>query len=242
MRASKEHASEANGPPSAGRALFLYPPRMKPLPRAFFERDAVTVARELLGKVVRKGACEGIIVECEAYAGDPASHAVKKPVQGRLMRETYGHWYVYFTYGMHWCANVTAHKDGVGGCLIRAVEPVAGIPAMKLRRGTTEVAKLSTGPACFTQAFGIGKEDNGKPLTHEFGIFDAPPIADEDIAVGPRIGVSHGVAIPWRFYIKGNPYVSHLGKAPRSAGTGGKNSGRRRARSTARRRIGEARR
>lgn len=191
---------------------------MKPLPRSFFEADAVTVARELLGKIVKKGACEGVIVECEAYAEDASSHAVKKPVQGRLMRETYGHWYVYFTYGMHWCANVTCDKEKTGAVLIRAVEPVAGIAAMKRRRHTSDLTKLAKGPACFTQAFGVGKADNGKPLSPTFGIFDVPCIGDADIVASPRIGIRHATELPWRFYLKNNPYVSRAkGLRPRAA-------------------------
>lgn len=190
----------------------IAPRRKELLPRSFFARDAVTVARELLGKVVAKGASEGIIVECEAYGLDEASHAVKKPVQGRLMRETYGYWYVYFTYGMHWCANVTCDKAGAGAVLIRAVEPVAGVSQMGRRRGVTDVRKLAAGPACFTQAFGIGRADNGKPLSRAFGIFNAPHITEGEIAAGPRIGIRHAAELPWRFYVKGNPYVSKLPK------------------------------
>src|SRR3954471_8191048 len=151
------------------------------LPRSFFEADALTVARNLLGKVIRKGDCEGIIVEAEAYAGDEASHAFKKPNQGRAMRETYGQWYVYFTYGMHYCANVTCHKNGTDGVLIRAVEPTKGSEIMQTRRGLSDIYRLSTGPACFAEAFGIGKEDNGQALRNDFGIFDAPTISEETI-------------------------------------------------------------
>ena len=185
---------------------------MKQLPRSFFARDALTVARELLGKRIKKGVCEGIIVECEAYAGDAASHAVKKPVQGRWMRETYGHWYVYFTYGMHWCVNVTCDKGGVGGVLIRAVEPTAGIAQMKRRRGTDDALRLTKGPACVTQAFGIDKTANGLLLSKEFGIFDAPRIPDEEVVAAPRVGIAQAQELPWRFYIKDNPYVSKVAK------------------------------
>jgi DNA-3-methyladenine glycosylase len=176
---------------------------MRLLPRSFFESDALTVARNLLGKVVRKGGCEGIIVEVEAYAGDEASHAFKKPNQGRAMRETYGEWYVYFTYGMHYCANVTCDKNGMGGVLIRAVQPTEGIGQMKKRRGNSDIDRLSTGPACFTEAFGIGKNDNGQRLTKDFGIFDAPKISEELVGVSPRIGIKAATDLPWRFYIKG---------------------------------------
>jgi DNA-3-methyladenine glycosylase len=183
---------------------------MKLLPRSFFEAGAVTIAPKLLGKIVRKGECEGIIVEVEAYTGDPASHAFRKPNQGRPMRETYGQWYVYFTYGMHHCANVTCDKAGTGGILIRAVEPTRGLTAMRQRRGVMDAHRLSTGPACFAEAFGIAKSDNGHPLTPDFGIFDAPSLPNEAIISSPRIGISVATDLPWRFYIKDNPFVSKL--------------------------------
>jgi len=180
------------------------------LPRSFFETDAVTLAPKLLGKVVKKGPCEGIIVEVEAYAGDAASHALKKRNQAHSMRENWGHWYVYFTYGMHWCANVTCDKKSAGAVLIRAVEPTKGLSGMKKHRATYDIRKLTTGPACFTQAFGIGKKENGLPLSEDFGIFDAPLIPAAQIVASPRIGIHHATDLPWRFYIKGNPFVSKL--------------------------------
>jgi DNA-3-methyladenine glycosylase len=185
---------------------------MNLLPRSFFESGAVTVAPKLLGKVVRKGECEGIIAEVEAYAGDPASHAFRKPNQGRPMHETYGQWYVYFTYGMHYCANVTCDKASMGGILIRAVEPTRGLDVMQQRRGVADVHRLSTGPACFTEAFGIGKNENGHLLTLDFGIFDAPSISNEAIITSSRIGIRAATDLPWRFYIKGNPFVSKLSR------------------------------
>ncbi|MBU6321228.1 MAG: DNA-3-methyladenine glycosylase [Patescibacteria group bacterium] len=185
---------------------------MQQLPYAFFDHDAVTVARGLLGKVVKKGACAGVIVETEAYALDEASHAVKKREQGRLMRETVDRWYIYFTYGMHWCANVTCDARGAGAVLIRAVKPIAGIEEMRRRRGVEDARRLATGPARFAEAFGIGKTENGAPLARDFGIFGAPPIADEMIVAAPRVGITRAVELPWRFYIKDNPYVSKLPK------------------------------
>ena len=127
------------------------------LPKSFFEDGSVTVAPKLLGKIIKKGECEGIIVEVEAYALDEASHAFKKPNQGRPMHDTYGQWYVYFTYGMHWCCNVTCDKSGAGGILIRAVEPTKGVALMQKRRGIHDMRKPTTGPACVAQAFGIDK-------------------------------------------------------------------------------------
>lgn len=181
---------------------------MKPLPPSYFASDAVELAPKLLGKILRRGSCTGIIVETEAYGTDAASHAVKMKKRGALMRDTYGHWYVYFTYGMHWCANVTTNKGGIGAVLIRAVEPVEGIPLMKRRRGTDNVYKLSTGPACFTQAFGITGKESGTPIGKMMEILDAPDIPKNNIVATPRIGISKAADLPWRFYIKDNPFVS----------------------------------
>lgn len=130
------------------------------------------------------------------------------------MRETYGHWYVYFTYGMHWCANVTAGKGLVGGVLIRAVEPLEGIETMAARRGTAKRTDLCSGPARFAQAFGIDTRFNGLPIGGELALFDAPELPAERIALSPRIGISKALHLPWRFYEKDSPYVSGKGKAP----------------------------
>ena len=181
---------------------------MKKLPKHWFAEDALTLAPKLLGKIVKKGSCTGIIVETEAYMSDAASHAFRASPRSIHMRETYGHWYVYFTYGMHWCANVTVDKADVGAILIRAVEPIKGIPLMKKRRKTDNLHRLGSGPACFTQAFGITGSDNGLPLSSDFGIYDAPAIAPENIIASPRIGIREAIDLPWRFSVKDNPFVS----------------------------------
>lgn len=180
----------------------------RPLPRSWFAGDAVALAPRLLGKIVRKGACAGIIVETEAYTVDPASHAFRITPRSIAMRDTYGNWYVYFTYGMHWCSNITTNKDGVGAILIRAVEPVEGLRAMKRRRGTDIVRNLCSGPAKFCQAFGVTGRENGLTVGGDFAIYDAPEISKKSIATSPRIGVSSGQDLPWRFYIKESPFVS----------------------------------
>ncbi|MHB8660787.1 MAG: DNA-3-methyladenine glycosylase [Minisyncoccota bacterium] len=181
---------------------------MKPLPRSWFAGNAVELAPKLLGKTIQRGGCVGIIVETEAYTVDSASHAFRITPRSAIMRDTYGHWYVYFTYGMHWCANVTTDAEGIGAVLIRAVEPVEGIALMKRRRGTSIVRNLCSGPAKFCEAFGITGKDNRTPLGNDFAIYDAPEIAPEDIGVSGRIGIKNGIKLPWRFYVKGNPFVS----------------------------------
>ena len=181
---------------------------MKPLPRAWFAGDAVLLAPKLLGKIVRRGSSAGIIVETEAYTVDAASHARKFAKRAAPMRDTYGHWYVYFTYGMHWCANVTTNKDGIGAVLIRAVEPIEGIGVMKRRRKTDALRNLCSGPAKFCQAFGITGKANRTPVGGDFAIYDAPAIAGKDIGTSGRIGITAGRELPWRFYIRDNPFVS----------------------------------
>ena len=182
---------------------------MRPLPRSWFARDAVELAPLLLGKVVRKGKCAGIIVETEAYTTDPASHGFRITPRSVPMRDTYGHWYVYFTYGMYHCANITTNKGGVGAVLIRAVEPTEGTALMRRRRNVGDVKSLCSGPAKFCQAFGITKKDNRTPVGGDFVIYDAPREDAGRIGTSKRIGISKGTSLPWRFFLKGNKFVSH---------------------------------
>ena len=181
---------------------------MRPIPHSWFAGDAVALAPKLLGKIIKKGSCAGIIVETEAYGTDLASHAYKITPRSAPMRDTYGHWYVYFTYGMHWCANVTTNKDDVGAILIRAVEPIEEIKTMERRRKTKTVRNLCSGPAKFCQAFGITGKENGYPIGNGFAIYEAPEIMKKYIGVSSRVGIKKGVDLPWRFYIKNNPFVS----------------------------------
>ncbi len=180
----------------------------RPLTQAWFEQNAVALAPRLLGKTLRYKDCAGIIVEVEAYTDDLASHGRTLTPRSRLMHETYGHVYVYFTYGMHHCVNVTAGKNSVGAILIRAVEPTEGLQEMKQRRGTKDIKNLTNGPAKLTQAFGITLKENGKPLSGTFSIENAPSLSNELISTGPRIGINQATGLPWRFWITGNPYVS----------------------------------
>jgi DNA-3-methyladenine glycosylase len=181
---------------------------MRRLPHSWFEEDAILLAPKLLGKVIKKGPCEGIIVETEAYTTDPASHAFKITPRSEIMRDTYGYWYVYFTYGMHFCANVTTNKNGIVAVLIRAVEPIAGLAHMEKRRGTTALKNLCSGPGKFCQAFGVTRKDNGQKIGKEFSIYDAPEPAKSEIGTSARIGIRNGADLPWRFYLKDNPFVS----------------------------------
>lgn len=176
------------------------------------------MARELLGKVlvrrVRATVLEGVIAEVEAYRGDddPASHAYRGPTRrNQVMFGQPGHAYVYFTYGMHYCLNVTTEPTGQpGAVLIRAAQPVSGIEKMKRLRGTQQVKDLANGPGKLTQAFAVTKALNGHDLTlgRKLFIVENDHCEPFDIASGTRIGVTNGAEKPWRFFIKDNPFVS----------------------------------
>ena len=164
--------------------------------------DAPDVAPALLNKLLVHGDCIGRIVEVEAYReDDPASHTFRgRTARNAVMFGPAGHMYVYFTYGMHFCANVVTGPDGVGSAvLLRAVEPLAGIELMSARRGGSP--RLADGPAKLCQAFGIGRDHNGADLLSgdRVGLYDdgVPPPANPRI--GPRIGITRAVDVPWRW-------------------------------------------
>ncbi len=160
------------------------------------------------------------IVETEAYQeDDPASHSFGGP-RGRnvVMFGPPGHLYVYFTYGMHFCMNVVTGPAGQGSAvLLRAAEPLEGIAAMAARRGVPGIRLLCSGPARLTQAYGVTRASDGIELSRASGLWIAAgePVAAESVAVGPRVGISRGVDRPWRFSIRGSPFVS---RAPAARG------------------------
>jgi DNA-3-methyladenine glycosylase len=177
-----------------------------PLTLDFFARDTPTVARDLLGCVMRYGDAEGRIVETEAYAADAASHALR-PVQGKLMRETHGRIYVYLIYGMHYCLNFTCDAAGPGAVLIRAVEPTGGVDAMRRRASERQPThRIASGPGKLCKAFGITLHLHGATVGDDLRVFrsDAPPA----VAASPRIGITKATDLTWRFFIPGNPCVS----------------------------------
>ncbi len=191
------------------------------LPHDFFARDPVVLARDLLGRVLfyktPEGLLAGCIVETEAYRGeaDPASHAFR----GRTMRNAVmfgpaGHAYVYFTYGMHYCLNVTAEIPGTAGAvLLRALEPLAGMDLMRGRGDHGPESRLLSGPGKIGRAFGLTLDDNGRDLTRgPLGIAAGTPPSPSQIAVSRRIGISRAVDLPYRFAVMGSRSVS--GRAP----------------------------
>jgi DNA-3-methyladenine glycosylase len=190
---------------------------VKPLPRAFYGRDALVVAPDLLGRTLvhesAEGTVSGRIVEVEAYCGprDPASHAYRGPTRrNAVMFGPAGHLYVYFSYGMHYCANVVCEREGSpGAVLLRAVEPVSGLELMAKRRGLSAVGLLAKGPGRLAQAFGIDRAQNGSDLVEGPVWIGGAPVLKGAVATSARIGIRRAAEEPWRFYEAG-PWASPL--------------------------------
>ncbi len=208
----------------------------KPLERAFYAQDAVTVARELLNsvlvRVLPEGVVAGRISETEAYTqDDPSSHSYSgKRTRNTPMFGPPGYAYIYFTYGAHHCLNAVTGAEGVGeAVLIRALEPLIGVELLRERRGLTggavaydpapeaERARLRQGqalcggPGKLCQAFGLDRTLNGLDLTLSAVLWIAPPQFNApagEILSTPRIGISRAQDYLWRFTRRGDPYTS----------------------------------
>jgi DNA-3-methyladenine glycosylase len=188
------------------------------LPRAFFERPALTMAPELLGRVLVRRSSDGSrlaarIVETEAYEqDDPASHAFRgRTSRNAVMFGRPGHLYVYFTYGMHFCMNVVTGHVGQGSAvLLRAGEPLVGLERMALNRGTDEVRRLCSGPARWTEAFGVTRAQDGTDLVAggELALHEGMAVPMGQIARTTRVGVRDATDRAWRFLVRGDPFVS----------------------------------
>jgi len=193
------------------------------LDKKFYVRDPLTVARELLGKIFVKNENGNIllgkIVETEAYDGaiDESAHSyIGKTKRNAVMFEEGGLLYVYFTYGVHFCANVvTGRKDKGTAVLLRAFEPLNNFDLFAKRRfGKTEISEkekvnLTNGPGKICQAFNIKRNENGLSLLgNRIYILNSQPVDDENVVQTKRIGIKKSTELPWRFYIKNNPYVS----------------------------------
>ena len=181
------------------------------LPREFYSKDTITVAKNLLGKrIIRKigrNKISGIITETEAYRhdDDPASHAFRKITdRNKIMFGDVGFAYVYFTYGMHFCFNVVAKdpKKAAGAVLIRAIEPEKGIKIMQKNRGIRNLKNLTNGPAKLAQALHITKEHYGLDLTKKSKLYITEGIKSEKITASQRIGITKAVDNLWNFKIK----------------------------------------
>lgn len=190
----------------------------KILPKSFFARPTLTVAKELVGCVLVNTTNElflaGRIVEVEAYlsSNDPASHAA----QGRTPRtehqwEEAGHLYVYLIYGMYHCVNIVTEIKGTAGCvLLRALEPLCGIETMRTRRNfpKTDIA-LCNGPGKLSQSLGISRAHNRKDITKGPIYVIKPDISSNfQVSTSGRIGLTVGEELPYRYFIKDNPFVS----------------------------------
>jgi DNA-3-methyladenine glycosylase len=187
------------------------------LSRRFFTADALDLAPRLLGKLlVTADGRSGRIIEVEAYRGseDPASHAFRgRTARNASMWGPPGRLYVYFSYGVHWCANVVCARDGVAhAVLLRALEPVSGLELMRAARWRSQRRQLDRdlcrGPGRLCQALGIDRRLDGADLvTGSSGIWvatdgTAPP---DRPSVSPRVGISAAAELPWRFSVPGHP-------------------------------------
>ena len=187
------------------------------LDRAFYQRDPRRVAPKLLNKVLLSSdGRSGRIVEVEAYCGvrDPAAHAHRgKTARNATMFGPAGHLYVYFSYGLHWSCNaVCGEMDEGVGVLLRALEPLTGLEAMRAARTACRRDRdLCRGPARLCQAFGINGAHDGADLVADTDgltiIDDGMPPPSRPV-VTSRVGISRAAGEPWRWYVPGNPHVS----------------------------------
>lgn len=191
--------------------------------------DVLAAARLLLGcQVVADGRDGQVVirlVELEAYRGadDPAAHSYRgRTVRNAVMFGPPGHLYVYFVYGMHFCANISCLPDGVpGAVLLRAAEVVSGHAAARLRRPTARSnAELARGPARLATLLGLRREHNGIDLTDPASpvrLLPGDPVPAEQVRTGPRVGVAAAQDRPWRFWVHGSPAVSAYRRHKKSA-------------------------
>ncbi len=190
----------------------------RPLPRRFYRRPPLEVAPDLLGRTLVRRLPDGAllsarIVETEAYRqDDPASHSFRgRTARTAVMFGPPGFLYVYFTYGMHFCMNVVTGEDGEGSAvLLRAAEPVSGLREMAERRRTASPRMLCSGPARLCQAMAVDRAQDGADLVRgdQVWIEEGRSVPRSRVGRAGRVGIRVGVERPWRFFIRGDPYVS----------------------------------
>jgi DNA-3-methyladenine glycosylase len=200
--------------------------RAATLPVSFFTRPAEIVAAELLGTVVVSMVGGEItkarIVETEAYLGydDPASHGYlhRRNAQNAALFGPPGSWYVYLSYGMHWCANLVCQKMGLASAvLLRALEPLVGVEIMRRRRGRVLDRDLCSGPGKLCQALGITRKLDGTRMSQSPVIVGPADRWEETtVAVTPRIGITKAADWPLRFHVAGSPWTSRKETGGRS--------------------------
>ena len=184
--------------------------------RSFFQRDPLTCARELIGAELMWGDCSGIVVEVEAYAAidDEAAHTFTRPsARSFIERNKAGAAYIYFSYGNHWMLNVLVKGNANGFVLFRALEPRRGVEAMKKHRGVDDLRQLCSGPGKLTQALDITDRHHEMDLCVDPShCFLSNAQATFDIVADKRIGISRSAHLPWRFTLRGSPFVSRAAK------------------------------
>jgi DNA-3-methyladenine glycosylase len=180
------------------------------LGRKFFDRSVHEVAPDLIGATLLFDGVGGRIVEVEAYHHtDPAAHSyVGLNARNAVMFGPAGYAYVYRSYGIHWCLNLVCEPEGsAAAVLIRALEPTAGLATMARRRGRTDPKLYCSGPGRLCAALGITIAHNGLPLDRAPFTLTASPDQPE-LAVGVRIGITKAADYPWRYGLKGSPFLS----------------------------------
>jgi len=199
------------------------------LPRRFYARPTLVVARALLGKELlwrgEGGPMGGRIVEVEAYLGasDPASHAYRgETPRNRTMFGAPGHAYVYFTYGMHHCMNVVTEEAGTPhAILLRALAPTTGLERWRAARPDLPLARIASGPGRLCRALGLDRSHDGLDLTRSElivrtlagaraagAVIESREVGSREIRSGPRIGIRLARELPYRFWLAGEPAVS----------------------------------
>ena len=175
----------------------------------FFGQEITALAKALIGALVLVDGVGGRIVETEAYEpADPASHSFNGPTaRNAPMFGPVAHAYVYRIYGAHWCLNFVGGQTLGSAVLIRALEPSHGLERMRERRGVDDIRQLCSGPGKLCQALGITGAHSGLSLFAPPFVFKAPAAA-EPLSVGPRIGLTKAADTPWRFGLRGSPYLS----------------------------------
>jgi DNA-3-methyladenine glycosylase len=187
--------------------------------RERLQRSAVTVAPRLIGAVIRSrvdGETVAVrLTEVEAYEGldDPASHAFRGATpRTSVMFGPAGHLYCYFTYGMHWCANIVCDTDGrAAAVLLRAGEVVEGLPVARARRpAARKDVELARGPARLASCLGLARAQNGVDLCVSGAVVElvSMPRRQLGVAAGPRVGITRAIEHPWRFWLRDDPTVS----------------------------------
>lgn len=188
---------------------------MSSLSTAFFQRDVLEVARDLIGVELVWHGCSGVIVETEAYAaeGDEACHTATRPSAREFVRQhAPGAAYVYFNYGVHWMFNLLVKggaRDGL--ILVRALEPRSGLEQMRERRGREHLRDLCSGPGKLAAALAIHGEHHGTPMAgraRPVGVALRPGPGGHAVVADVRVGISRAADFPWRFLAAGNEHVS----------------------------------